>query len=220
MPANWQMLLGGLSNAAGDIATRNNLNSQRARITKGYGDVANDQARANTMIGDTVAELASSNPSTYATPLAREYGAAAQAAPVTASVAPNIGSQRFKTESAAAKGAVSGYGGRSAAALAAVDAAQRQRTHEGEAMGQLSSDLTTVGRNAGMDEFLARLQAQRQRVNPWTQLLAAIGGRIATNFTAKNPNDALREIDVNTIPARLPAPSTTPTMRPFPTYGG
>lgn len=216
---DWQTLLGGLSGAASDVAARNNLNAQQRDLQRGYGAVAGDQGKANAMIGDLVAKLRGSTPVTYAKPLAQQYGAAAQAAPVAASQPANIGSSRYKAGKAAAAKSVRGYGGRSATALAVLDAATRQRTAEGEAAAQTGSELQTVGRTAGLDSFLAQLAAQRQRVNPWTSLLAGIGTRIANNYRAA-PDESLQEIDVNTIPKRLPYPSTSPTMRPFPTLGG
>jgi hypothetical protein len=199
---NWQALLGAFSNAVGDIDTANTLGSQRDELNRGYGAIAGEQQRANKLIGDTVAGVRASTPDTYAAPLARDYSAAAQRPTIAASTAPRVGSSRFKSEQLAAGKNARAYGGRSAGALAVVDAASRQRQAESNLAAQAGSDLQTVGRSAGLDDFLARMAAARQRPNPWTTLLAGIGTRIAQNYVGANPADQLQEIDLSTIPAR------------------
>lgn len=199
---NWQAILGAFSNAADDVNQARNLRAQQGELNRGYSAVAADQQRANAMIGDVVSGVRASTPDTYRVPLERTYSAAAQAPVVTASVAPGVGSSRFKADAASGTKRARAYGGRSGAALATIDAATRQRVAEGNAAAELGSNLQTVQHDAGLEDFLARMAAQRQRPNPWTALLASMGTRIAQNYAGANPADALQEIDLSTIPAR------------------
>lgn len=105
-------------------------------------------------------------------------------AKVTAGLTPNIGSDAFKQDSAAASQGVQDYGAHAADLMARIDAPSQQRQSEAFGYGNLATDLNLIQRDAQGQNFLDELRLRGVRRNAGLDALSTFLGGAAGGVSA------------------------------------
>jgi hypothetical protein len=134
------------------------------------------QKEGDSKVNDTVAKLAASNAAAgreqrlddYLQVLRRNKDT------TTAGLAPTIGSDTFKADSATAANDAQGFAQKTAGLLSRMDAPQIQRQGEAFDYGKLATDLGLVGRESQGQQFLDQLRQSRIRRNAKLDLASGL----------------------------------------------
>lgn len=134
------------------------------------------QRQADARVGETVQRLAGSSSAAsekvrlddYMQVLRRNKGT------VQAGLAPVIGSEAFKTDSAAAANDAQSYAQKTAGLMARMDAPGMQRQQEGFDYGKLATDLGLIGRDSQGQAFLDQVRMNGIRRSAKKDLAAGL----------------------------------------------
>ncbi len=214
MPFDWRMLLTTLSQAAPVIAQQRAYNRQQQEFmgTRAKAREANRAAQEG--IAEQIARVATETPEAererqlgeYTTALRRTRGRG------DPSEAPLVGSDRYTEDRAAASAASRAEAQGLAGNYADIDAANLMRRGQGLSQRRTANDIASLQSALELEDYVARLRASRQRVNPWITLLSGLGTQIGQNYQTKGEEDAL-------LQGLLPGVDTS-TFRPHPaSYG-
>lgn len=97
------------------------------------------------------------------------------------------GSSRYNADVAGAERDVADFGAQAADTLARINAPAMQRETEGIATNRLATNLDTIGRNSGADQFLTQLRMNATRPNPWVGAASQLGQGIASGMATRAP---------------------------------
>lgn len=125
------------------------------------------QKQADAKVNDVVTKLADSNAADAKASRLDDYLNVLRRNRSTtqAGLTPNIGSDTFKTDAAAAASGVSSYADKTAGLMARMDAPGIQRQQEGFDYGNLATDIGLIGRESQGQNFLDQLKMGRIRRN-------------------------------------------------------
>ena len=144
-------------------------NRQDEQAVAGIQQQTKRQREADAQVDKTVAGLEQSSAQDARREALKSYTAALDANKRSSTVGlpDGVGSDAFKSASAAANDDVRQYGRTNAGLMATIEGAGTQRRNEGFAYGQLGTDLALTTRKAAGDDFINSLKLQGIQRNPW-----------------------------------------------------
>lgn len=140
------------------------------RVAQQIRTQAANQERADYAVNQLLARRATDDGSAERASTERALLDQSQAAQLAASRGLNQAgavSDAYRTASNNAALGISDYGQRAANLMARIDAPQQLRRRESLQSGNLAAQLGLIGREAASDDFLAQLQLQGIRPDPW-----------------------------------------------------
>lgn len=174
------LVISAVAGGASAYNTRQTAKEADQVAAQGIRQQAKNQEEADSRVTSEVNALEQSSPEAsraqatdaFLGQLRRTRGQAVAGGPAGAS-------SRYAADLETAEGDVSTFGTKVADTLARINAPGLQREAEGQGFNRLSSDLGTIGRNAGADAFLNDLRLRGVKRNPWIDAGASIGGGVA-----------------------------------------
>ncbi len=186
----WRYALEALSTLGPAYLERRNLRRSNDQMDEGYAEVSRRQRNIDSEISDAVMDAGESTEGEVGAGL-NDYHAALAAARARDSVsAAPIGGERAEQEAAGVAKQVGAHGGRFSNYLAHIDAPIRRNQNVGERLTRAGSAIATQQQGAGLSDYIARLRANRQRVNPLQNILFEIAGNIAQNWQGRHAGTA------------------------------
>ncbi len=176
------------NNQAND-AEEQAINNQTALRNQAAGDVSKLTQQITT---STPSQIASKATGDYVQNLRKNAGASAIAqGGSTSSLAPAVaGNSRYNSDVANSTKQVQDYGNTTAEEMGQIDAATRQRTNEGLAMGTTATQLNGLNAQSNAQGFVDQLKAQvAGQTNPFVSLMSGLlkNGANAYAMNAKLP---------------------------------
>lgn len=163
---------------ANQYNTNRTAKRQDEQAAQGIRQQGVRQQAADAKVNDAVSELEGSTAEAARAQRLDEYmaGLRRNRGNMQSGLAPTIGSQAFRDDSARAAQDVEGYGERAAGLLARIDAPAMQRQGEAFGMGNLATDLGLIGRESSGDQFINDLRLRAIRRNPWIDAASSVAG--------------------------------------------
>ena len=167
--------------------TRQTAKRQDQQAAAGIRQQGIRQQAADARVNEAVSELEGSTAEAARAQRLDEYmtGLRRNRGNMQSGLAPSIGSQAFRDDSARAAEDVQNYAERSAGLLSRIDAPAMQRQGEAFGMGNLATDIGLIGRQSAGDQFINDLRLRAIRRNPWidagAQVAGAYGGTLIGN---------------------------------------
>lgn len=115
-----------------------------------------------------------------------------------------VGGERFVERAGQAAERLKTGGQAMAERLAIIDGVLRQRTREGLETGRVGVDLTGIGGNIDMEDYLMRLRMAGERPNPWVDLAAGLAQSVGGGMATRTPKTSESP------------PAASPPAKPFP----
>lgn len=133
------------------------------------------QRRADERIAQTVSDLGQSSPADAIAQAREGYQTAIRGTEGMAASGQALSglSEAYDQAARSANTDAAGRTGKVADLLARIDAPINQRQQEGFQVGDLRTNLNVLTRDAGQQDFLAKLKAQGVRRNPWIDAFSA-----------------------------------------------
>ncbi|WP_455948152.1 hypothetical protein [Lelliottia jeotgali] len=157
--------------AATQQYTQHKADSKRDdRLAQQIRTQAANQDRADAAVNELLTQRATNDGSRERAGVERSFLDQAQAAQMAATNGlrqSGAVSDSYRTAANDAALGISDYGSTAANLMARIDAPQQMRRREALQSGNLASQLGLIGRRASSDDFLAQLQLQSIRANPW-----------------------------------------------------
>lgn len=207
------LVIGAISAGASAYNTRQVAKDQDQAAAAGIRMQAERQREADERVSQEVSAMEQSSPEAsrkqatdaFLGQLRRTRGQAVAGGPAGAS-------ERYTQDLQSASGDVESYGAETADTLGRINAPGLQRQAEGQGFARLSSDLGTIGRNAGGDAFLNQLRLGSIRRNPWIDAGAEIGTGVAGGMAQNQGRYSGTKYSVNDPRAtrRVDWPISTP----------
>lgn len=207
------LVVGALSAGASAYNTREVAKDQDQAAAAGIKLQAQHQREADDRVSQEVSAMEQSSPEAsrkqatdaFLGQLRRTRGQAVAGGPAGAS-------DRYQQDLQTASGDVQNFGTQVAGTLARINAPALQRQGEAQGFARLSTDLGTIGRNAGGDAFLNQLRLNSIRRNPWIDAGAEIGTGVAGGMAQNQGRYSGTKYSVNDPRAtrRVDWPISTP----------
>lgn len=176
--AAWVPLAVAALSAGGEyVNTQNTAKRQDQAEAQAIRNQSLIQRKADAKVNDTVQKLAGSTSADERAKRLDDYLGQLRRhqATIQAGLAPAIGSDAFKADSADAATGATNYADQTAGLLSRIDAPQLQRQGEGFDYGNLATDLNLLQRDSSGQNFLDQLRARNVRRNAKLDLLSGLG---------------------------------------------
>lgn len=161
-----------VASAIGSAYQQDRVARQQDRIAaQNIQNQARAEQTASAKINEMLQRVAESNPQDARQQRMDEYLATLQQGAQAGAIndGPGAFSDAYRQSVAGAQAGLDEYGNTRAGLMARLDAPVIQRMNEGVLFDSARNDIRGIGRNANQDDFLARLQIQNTRANPWVQ---------------------------------------------------
>lgn len=191
---------------------------QQDRVARQQDQIAarniQQQARAeqtaSAKINEMLQQVAQSNPEDARRQRMDEYLQTLQQGAQAGAINDGPGgfSEAYRQGVAQAEGQLGEYGNNRAGLMARLDAPVIQRMNEGVLFDNTRNDLREIGRAANQDDFLARLQIQSTRANPWVQAGLQAAGAYGSSMAGRGGGSGATWADYNGIGAPIQVGNT------------
>ena len=180
------------------IAARNIQNQSRAEQT------------ASAKINEMLQQVADSNPDAARQQRMDEYLATLERGAQAGALNDGPGgfSDAYRQGVEQAEGQLGTYGDTRAGLMARLDAPVIQRMNEGVLFDNARNDIGSLSRNANQDDFLARLQIDGTRANPWVTAGLQAAGAYGSARAGQGGNATATWDDYNGLGAPIQVGNT------------
>lgn len=180
---SWIMVGIAVASAVASAYAQDRAAKQQDRLAaQNIQNQARAEQTASAKVNEMLKRVSESNPQQARQERMDEYLATLQHGAQAGAIndGPGAFSDAYRQSAAAASGQLGEYGNTRAGLMARLDAPVIQRMNEGVLFDNTRNDIRSIGRNANQDDFLARLQIQNTRVNPWVQAGLSAAGSYAS----------------------------------------
>lgn len=155
--------------------TKNTANRADATAAQGIRQQSRKQAEADAKVNEEVEKLKGSTADDERRQRLTDYMQTIQRSKgqITSGLTPQVGSDAFKGDAAAAAQGAEAATGDRAGLLARIDAPGMQRQGEGFGFGNLATDINMIGRESKGDAFINEMRLRAIRRNPYMDMLAS-----------------------------------------------
>lgn len=204
---DWRVALSALSTAVPLYDQYRTANKQFDEIMAGRNRQRRAEEEAEAAAKQNLADVARADSSADRSNRLREYSTAVRQSRARATGQdPNIGGERFQTDTKAAGQKTAQRTATQAGNLATVDAASDQRRRTAIGTNRANDAITRAQSRMRANDFITRLRASQIVANPWIRLLGGVGQQIADTYQTDEESlgSLLEPIDMSTLPQRRP----------------
>lgn len=202
---DWRTLLSAVATMYPALEQAKTQRRQAEQLQLGQQSIARRQEEIDRSLGDEIAMTAEANPEQQRVEAMRDYDQSLQqirARGNASEVAPSALGGAYKEARGSADKQSAQYGRDQAGYLSEIQGATRMREQAGQRRARLGAEISTAGRHAQMDDFLAQLRARQVQSNPYVDLLSGLARRIANNY---EPGQRRAQMPAPAIPLVDPA---------------